>query len=141
MKCIIYLCCALFLFSTCSYGEMGDYANKYLVEIQGRHSAVFFSRCKYDNNNYSASLVFEVGNSQGLLIEMKDKIVVNLATVIIGSTGAKIEETHGGVYSYERVNKLAKELIGKRFRLIAPLKIEEIFDSTPTDACVNQDGF
>lgn len=121
-----------------SYGGMEEFAKNYLQELESRNGSVFFTMCKAKiNDDYTSTLVFEVGNKKGFLIEDKNKVVVNLATVIIGDKGIVIEETHGGVYTYERVKKLVDEMIKYRFTLLSPMKAEILKSNKPLDRCEN----
>jgi hypothetical protein len=69
-------------------------------------------------------LIFEFGSTQGLLIEVYNGPVVNLATIGLNENGLKIEETHGAVYSYEMVKKLVNKLAGLNFLLLVPLRFK-----------------
>jgi hypothetical protein len=121
---------------THSYGDMGDFARTYLGELERKETPVFFSRCISQSNfQYSAALLFEVGSTNGFLIEQKNKIVVNLATVRINKSELLIDETHGGVYSYERVKKLVKELAGYRFRLLMHFTVIKMEGTSPINIC------
>jgi len=121
-----------------SHASMEDFAKNYLQEMESRNASVFFTMCKAKiNDNYTSTLIFEAGSKKGLLIEDKDKVVLNLATVTIGGKGIVIEETHGGVYTYERVKKLVEEMIKYKFTLISPMKVEMLKSNKPLDICEN----
>ena len=136
-----YICFTiLFLNSaSCLYGsDMGDFEKKYLYEIENRDAGVFFTCCGSKvNPKYSAALLFEAGSKTGLLVEKNDGVVINLATVKIGAKGMIIEETHGGVYSYERVKKLVDELIRHKFQFLIPMRVKEFENVNPFEMCVN----
>jgi hypothetical protein len=130
---------ALIFLPSLAYGDMNDFATAYLNAIESKKGAVFFSQCKSKiNNRYTATLIFEVGNMRGLLIERNQKFIVNLATVELGTDGLVIEETHGGVYSYERVKRLVDELGGYQFRLLLPFRVKELGNLEPRDMCLNE---
>ena len=130
----------LLLFSPIfSYGGMQDYANDYLKDMESRNATAFYSRCKSKaDGRYMATLIFEVGSTKGLLIETRNRVVVNLATVIIGPKGLTIEETHGGIYTYERVKKLAEELVRYKFNILMPVREKVLESDIPSDTCVNE---
>jgi hypothetical protein len=131
---MIFLLQASYLYAS----DMGDFEKKYLYEIESRDSAIFFTCCGSKvNPKYSATLLFEVGSKTGLLVEKNDKVVINLATVKIGAKGIIIEETHGGVYSYERVKKLIDELIRHKFQFLIPMRVKEFENVNPVEMCVN----
>jgi len=121
-----------------SYGDMGVYADDFLKKMVDKKAAVFSSQCKGKaDGQYTASLIFEIGSAKGLLIESRNKVVINLATVTIENGGSVIEETQGGVYSYERVKKLADELRGYGFYLLAPIKMNALESINSNDICLN----
>ncbi len=134
MKKYIFLI-ALFL-PVLSYGDMGGFVESCLRDIQARKAAVFYSQCESKaDTKYTAVLMFEAGSAKGLLIERKDKTVVNLATVMIGEKGLIIEETYGGVYTYDRVKKLVYELVGYKFKLLSPLKVKDFERERASNIC------
>ncbi|MFO0752294.1 MAG: hypothetical protein U0411_03080 [Thermodesulfovibrionales bacterium] len=125
-----YISLILLLLPALSYGDMGDFAEDYLRDMEVRSAAVFYSQCESKpNGQYTATLIFEAGSTRGLLIERKDKTVVNLATVMLGEKGLTIEETHGGVYTYDRVKKLVDELAGYNFIFLSPLRVKALESS------------
>ena len=124
------------LFPSKSYGDMGDYANEYLLDLESRKASVFLSCCGSKTDvNYTAILVFEVDKKKGLLIEMNKNIVVNLANVSLENQGLTIEETHGGVFSYDRVKKLVANLVENCFYLMTPFKAADIRKSKRVPYC------
>ena len=80
-------------------------------------------------------MVFEVDKKKGLLIEMNKNIVVNLANVSLENQGLTIEETHGGVFSYDRVKKLVANLVENCFYLMTPFKAADIRKSKRVPYC------
>lgn len=134
----ICLALLLLLLPVTSNADMGSFAEDYLRGIEARRAAVFFSRCgSKTNSHYRATLIFEVGTRSGLLIEETNRAVVNLGTILLRPTGPSIEETHGGVYTRQRVEKLVEELVGYGFSLLAPLGVRALEDAKPSRACVN----
>ena len=109
-----------------------------LSEMEARKASIFYSRCKSKTDaRFTALLLFEVGTARGLLIEWRDESVVNVGTVTLTEQGLKIEETLGGIYSYDRVKKLADEMSGYKFTLFAPLRVNALENGTPTNRCAN----
>lgn len=128
----------LLFLPTFAIGDMGDFARDYISEMAGRNASVFYSQCVSKvTGQYTAVLIFEAGSKKGLLIEKKDKTVINLATVMIGEKGLTIEETHGGMYTYDRVKKLIDELAGYKFRFLSPVKINDL-ENTTNNICTNR---
>jgi hypothetical protein len=74
---------------------------------------------------YSATVVIEIGSKKGLLIEKNGQTVISVATLSVHSKGFRIEDAHGSGDSHARVNKLVKELSGKQFQLLVPMRIKE----------------
>ena len=117
-------------------GDLDDYAKDYLIKMEKNNTAVFITKCKSKKDpKYTVTLLFPSYSKEGLLIEKKENVVVNLATIIITSKGLKIEETHGGVYTYNRVLNLAKELSNKKFLFFAPLSIDKFNRIEPFEIC------
>jgi hypothetical protein len=128
----------ILLFPLFSYGNMDDFTKSYLEELDIRGASIFLSQCESTTDGqYTATLIFEVGSTKGLLIEKKKMTVVNLATVIFGNKGLVVEETHGGIYTYERVSKLLNELQGYKFSLLIPFSMRELETVKSFDMCVN----
>jgi hypothetical protein len=138
MAWISYLVFIILLFPLLSYGNMDDFTKSYLEELDISGASIFLSQCKSTTDGqYTATLIFEVGSTKGLLIEKKKMTVVNLATVILGNKGLVVEETHGGIYTYERVGKLLNELQGYKFSLLIPFSMRELETVRSFDMCVN----
>jgi hypothetical protein len=128
----------LLLVPVAAHGDMGDYAKNFLDDLESRNAPVFYSRCGVkQGGGYTATLIFEMGKKTGLLIEARDETVINLATVGIGINGPVIEETHGGVYTYERAKKLVEELVGYNFSLLIPMRVKVLEEAKPLLVCVN----
>jgi hypothetical protein len=141
MKRAAFFFIVFFFFGFPCFAGMGDldgFAKGYLNEIRNRNGAVFVSRCESDGDTrYTATLLFEVGKTQGLLKEEENGVVVNLATVDVAPHGLRIEETHGGIYTYGRVMKLVNELRERDFRLFAPLRLDALEEMKALGACMN----
>ena len=119
--------------------DLDEFAKGYLTEIQKRNGAVFASRCESTGDTrYTATLLFEIGKSQGILKEEENGVVVNLATVNVGPQELTIEETHGGIYTYARVTRLVNELKDHHFRLFAPLLLDALEAMKASSACMNR---
>lgn len=129
----------LLLFPIFSYADMGDFTKTYLEEIENKNGSAFMARCSsVKNDQDTATLIFEIGKEEGLLIEERNKVIVNLATVKIDKKGPLIEETHGGVYSYERVKKLVNEIVlHHQFHLLIPFKVKAVESIKIEGKCAN----
>ena len=108
-------------------GDMDSYFQKYLKTREDKNMALFLACCNSDTNEqYKALLFIDVGGRQCLLVEMNSKIIINLAKISFRRKKLYVTETNGGNYTYERVNKLANELIKQKFHLLYPVYAEEV---------------
>jgi hypothetical protein len=107
-------------------GDLDSYTRNYLERIESKNAAVCYCLCRSKTDSlYSAAVVIEIGEKKGLLIERNGHAVVNLATLTVSPKGFHIEDTHGGNDSHDRVNKLVKELSGKHYQLMFPMRMRE----------------
>ena len=123
------------------YGSFGESAMNYLSEIERRNDSAFLSQCKYNNSTYEyykATLIFEVSSKKGILIETNKKYVINMTNITIEDNGPIFEETHGGTYSYRRVENLINELVRYKFRLMTPFRVVDFINAMPRDKCINR---
>ena len=119
-------------------GNLDAYTQNYLQRIQNKNATVAFCLCSSKTNSqYSAALVIEIGTKKGLLIEKNGQAVVGLATLSITSKGFRVEDFHGEGYGRDRVNKLVKELSGKQFQLLTPMRINQFEGKKAWDAYTN----
>jgi len=134
-----YIILILFLLSyTYADADMNNFVTVRLKEMENTKTSVFYSKCKSkEGEQYTATLLFPVGNLKGLLIEKKGNTVINLATVMTGKNGLSIEETHAGGYTYDRVKNLANELANYNFKLISPLKANALANDKTNNVCIN----
>ncbi len=137
MKYIIIIYTITFMSLTSSYGQtMGTYVNTYFNDLESKGASVFVARCE-ETGDYTATMLFKTGTKDGLLIEEKDNSVVNIANISLSTSGLKIGETNGGIYSMERVKKLVGELSKHNFILISPFNRRELANYRPGIACRN----
>ncbi len=121
-----------------AHADMGEYAKQYFQEIESRNGAVFFSQCRNTQNfSYVATMLFEVGNKNGLLVEWKQNTVINLAKIIITPNGIELEETHGGIYTRERVYRLINELSKNKFKFLCPFRQVALKETMANETCTN----
>ena len=127
----------IFLWPSSSFGQFDEFVRSYFDSLEKRNASVFYSQCgSRTDEKYLATLILEVGTEKGLLIERGQKVVLNLASVVITNSGISMEETHGGVYTMERVKKLIDELSGKTFRFIVPFSKTKL-DRVAASQCSN----
>ncbi|MDH4226574.1 MAG: hypothetical protein OEV59_02300 [Deltaproteobacteria bacterium] len=115
------------------------YVQKYISDLEKEKAVVFMTRCGGESSTgkpYMATLIFRVDKKGGLLTEMLDGSVSNLADVVIDESGVKLTETHGGVWSYERTNKIVKEgLLKYGFHIFAPMTVDIFANYMPSNKC------
>lgn len=125
----------IFLWPASSFGQFDEFVTSYFDGLEQTKASVFYSHCgSRTDGEYLATLILEVGTEKGLLIEMNRRVVLNLASVVITASGISMEETHGGVYTMERVQKLIDELSREAFRLITPFirtKLDGVAAASP----------
>lgn len=118
-----------------------EYVKKYLKEIEKMEESVFVTSCQSSSDsNYTAILILKAASKEGLLIERKSKKVINLGEIKITSKGLKVQETHGGVYTYDRVSQLLDELMKHKFKLFSPIKtnkLENLISNKENIKCKN----
>ena len=126
----------LLFFASLAWGDMGSFAREHLEQLKSDNIPIFYSECRKKMGK--ALLVFGPSKKKGLLIEQREGVVINLAFVTINQGQFTVEETHGGIYSYERVHKLANELIKYHFTLLLPESIPDILKSKPSRDCLTE---
>ena len=115
-------------------GSLDDFTKNYLQRIEQKNAAVCYCVASWVTNaEYSATVVFEIGSKKGLLIEKNGQAVISVATLSVQSKGFRIEDAHGKGDSHARVNKLVKELSGKQFQLLVPMRVREFDSKKPWD--------
>jgi hypothetical protein len=83
-------------------------------------------------------LFFKLGSNEGLLVELEGDAVVNIGTIQVKPGKVTVEETHGGVYSYQRVSELAKYMLTLNFTFLMPRTIYEALKAKSKQLCVTQ---
>lgn len=108
---------AALLYVNSSYADPGmtRYAKQYLNKFALIHKPIFYSACKEPKD--IAVLVFGFGEKRGLLMEVRDNDVANLAKIEIKNGVPTLVETEGGVYSYRRVGDLLNKMVKLPFYL------------------------
>ncbi len=136
---ITYVCLALFLLfvPALAQANMANYVKNFMNDLENRNAIAYYSQCGVEQDQYTATLIFEMGKKTGLLIERKGETVINLATVEIGGNGPVIQDTHAGVYTYERTRRLVDELVRYRFALLIPVSGKVLDARTSLRVCVN----
>ena len=132
----VFFASILLLSNLATGAPLDDYANQYFEKLRTSGTSVFYSECLRSSGK--ATLVFGLGEKTALLIESKNGGVVNLATILIDRSDFKIEDTHGGAYSYGRVRNLIKELLGYPFKFTLPAKLADIMKVKPVRSCVDK---
>ena len=108
-------------------GDLDLFTKNYLQRIENKNAAVCYCVCSSTRNSqYSAAVILEVGTKKGLLIEKNGQSVVGLATLSLTSKGFRIEDSHGVGYGRDRANKLVRELSGKQFHLLTPMRVKQL---------------
>lgn len=126
------------LWPSYSFSQFDEFVKDYFDALEKRKAFVFYSQCgSKKNRDYLATSILEVDPKKGLLIEMNGKVVINLASLVITKSGISFEETHGGVYTMERVKKLIEEMSRKEFRLIVPFVRKKLEGVGTTTQCSN----
>lgn len=113
------------------------------VKWAGANIPVFSSECRIGkfakgHRNGKASLVFPVGEKEGLFIESYENAVVNYARLELRDGRFQTEVAQGGVYTINRLGNLIDELMTYPFRLVRADKVEELLTSRPKKVCVEK---
>lgn len=122
IKIFFIILCLLFsvkAYSKCIPTFYEEYIYTYLEQLENNHLPIFYSGYELQKDKEEVFLIIEVGSYNGILIEKDDCTITNLAKVSYSNTHHQfvVEETHGGVYSYERVGKLLQNLLKQKFIL------------------------
>jgi hypothetical protein len=113
--------------------DMDSYAKDYVAKAINNGRPAFFSTCKEIDG--SAILLFTSNEENGLLIELRDAAVVNLATINLLGSRIRVVETGGGVYSYGRIQALASDMANSQFSLLTPDRSNKVWTLSPTRKC------
>lgn len=100
------LCCA----------QMDNYFKEYLDGLKATNTPLFYSACQQDG--IKSFLLFPLNQGEPLLVEIKDQAVMNLAKITITNGRPALQETHGGVYSYNRIAGLLTRMETFEYRLV-----------------------
>ena len=122
LKIYILILCLLFTvnaYGTCAPSQYEEYIRNYLAQLEKRQVPLFCCSFKPQDGN-TVFLIVEWGGDNGILIEKDACTITNLAKVSYSDAHHQfvVEDTHGGVYSYERVNKLLQAAVKKEFILL-----------------------
>jgi hypothetical protein len=116
----------VFAADKCEHVEYVKYVADYLGQLEKNKTLVFYSEYEYYDSDKSkdiiVGLIIELGKTNGLLIEKHNCFIGNPSSILYSDKDNELvlEETHGGVYSYERAEKLLKNFTGKKFVLLKP---------------------
>ncbi len=121
-------------------GPQAAYVAHFLADIEERHASVFLAVCHAPATGYAARLLLEVGSRKGLLIETRNASVIGVADIQVNSERVVVSETEGGIYSYARMGKLARELAGYGFELLASFSAGGMQARTPREICSRGEG-
>lgn len=132
-KAILSICLFILALPGVSWGDMQDYASDYLGMLEKEQVFAFSAECAQPEGK--AALIFPGKTGKILLIEWRANNVVNLADVSLKGGSISIGETHGGVYSYNRVLNLTKMLASSSFKLVLPQEIRKIPSSKSSQRC------
>ncbi len=129
----------LYVFATDKCDRV-EYSYKYIADYLGQlekdKTPVFYSEYEYydkdKSENITIGLIIELGKTNGLMVE---KYYEENHKCFIGNPSSisysdkhyelELEETHGGIYSYERAEKLLKNFTGKKFELLKPAELRK----------------
>jgi hypothetical protein len=135
-----WLLCSLLLLAAAMHAsaDMRTFAEKYLAKLKIDEVPVLYSECLQPLGK--ALLVIGPDTRKALLIEVQGDDVVNLAEVAFRQGEAVVLETHGGLYTLERVGHLAGELARYPFALVRPDEVQGILRSRPGRSCDETGG-
>jgi GH15 family glucan-1,4-alpha-glucosidase len=85
----------------------------YVDDLVQTNTPIFYTSCQ--SKEEKSVLFFKLGSNEGLLVELEGDAIVNTGTIQVKQGKVIVEETHGGVYSYQRVSELAKYMLTLNF--------------------------
>jgi len=114
----------------CIPSHYEDFISIYIERLSKSKIQSFVSNYKQDAIGKNVFLILELGNNNGILIEQDGCTVINLAKISYSTTHNKfvIEETHGGTYSYDRVDNLLQTLLKQKFVLLKSDELKRLLD-------------
>ncbi len=135
MKKVIFIYFLLFPFlvfaaDKCEHVEYEEYIADYLSQLEKNKTPVFYSEYEYYDKDKSkdiiVGLIIELGKTNGLLIEKHKCFIGNPSFISYSDKRNELalEETHGGIYSYERAGKLLEKFTDKNFILLKPAELK-----------------
>lgn len=128
---IVWSCLGI---SSCLWaGPLDDYVRDVLEKHAAMGRSVLLAECRTTSGK--AMLFFGLGEPAGLFVEMSQGVVVNVADVGVEHTGPVIRDSHGGVFTVNRVGRLVRALLANHFRFLLPQAIEGMLISVPDRVC------
>ena len=83
-----------------------------------------------------AELFLEPVAREGLLVELNEGVVANLAKIKLINRKFELVETHGGISSYERVKRLLELMLSEQYTIIPKGEARKMVSSMKTPPCV-----
>ena len=117
-------------------GPLADFAERWLGELTRDKAAAFVSKCTVEEKGYWAALLLPTGRNDGLLIEVREGSVVNLAKVEVTAQGLALGDTQGGEYSRDRALRLIDDLAMTGLILNQPFERTKLEPSDKTRTCI-----
>ena len=125
--------------STAVYADwpFGSYFSQYARHAQVIGKPIFYSQCvvREAHGMRRATVIFQVGQSEGLFLYSGDHSVVNLTTLKWNGKDWKIGDLLGGVYTINKMYNLIQELLGGQFKMLSADHLTSIFGMQPSTTC------
>lgn len=110
-------------------------AKKYLNALNKTHTPLFLGACKTDDG--VAIVVFPIGRELGMLLEVQQDSVVDLAPLRVkGKTvSLDVANAQGGLYTYVVMQNHAEDAIKGPFHLLAVESLDHLMRTKPSSDC------
>lgn len=125
----------LALMPPCAFadGSFDPYVNQYVNKLISEEKLVFYTECGTKAD--SELLVIPIGETEGLLLELNDGAVTNLAEFTFNSGKLQIGDTNGGVASRDRIHRQITIMLRRSFQLLSPTDLRAHLTTAPKQGC------
>ena len=123
--CILYSSFA-FADSQCAYTPYAKWLKQYFINLEKNNTSIFYAELVTGSSELY--LIIEFGSNFGVLVEKVDCSIVNLGkmTYLPGKKKYVIADTHGGVYSYSRMDNFLDAILKEKFIFVPVEEIKNI---------------
>ena len=114
-----------------------SYFSRYTHHVQAVGKPLFYSQCfiRENGTTQEATIVFQVGQSDGLFLYSDGHSIVNLTTLQWDGKVWKIGDLLGGVYTINKMYSLIQGLLDGQYKMLSATHLNTIFTMRTTTVC------